>query len=151
MKKITDYSGFDFLIIDDQDVVRNILRGFLFKIGITTVEEASDGTEAMRILERFTPTAILCDIDMKPMNGFDFLQTLRTSSLGARHSPVIMLTSHSDTRFVEAAKAFRVDGYLVKPFNGPRLKAVVDKILEGRPKVDGVDRLRKYLAASAPE
>ncbi|MCF8481549.1 MAG: response regulator [Rhodospirillum sp.] len=151
MKQIMDYGHFDILIVEDQEAVRGMLRGFLFKIGVKAVAEASDGVEAMRVLEGFTPSIILCDIDMKPMNGFDFLQALRKSNLGARHSPVIMLTSHSDEMFVNVAKAFQVDGYLVKPFNGPRLKVVLDNALKGRPKTGGLDRLRQYLATSDPE
>jgi two-component system chemotaxis response regulator CheY len=73
---------------------------------------------------------IVCDIDMEPMNGLDFLAELRSHNLEAlRVTPVIMLTSHAEPAKVLKAKNIGTDAYLLKPVSRASLEARVQFLL----------------------
>ncbi len=142
--RVVEYGKVKVMVVDDQPFVRQMVKGYLAKFGIRQIAEAGDGTEGLKVLREFDPTLIICDINMKPMNGFDFIHCVRETRL--THIPTIMLTSHADANFVTVAQKLQVDGYLVKPLDGAKLYGVIDRILTEPRKVNGLDSLRRYLA-----
>jgi signal transduction histidine kinase/DNA-binding response OmpR family regulator len=82
------------LLVDDDEVTRYLVGGELAKLGYRILE-AHGGREAMRLIEQETPDAIVLDIAMPDMNGFEVLRLIRNSV--AFHSlPVIV---HSSREF----------------------------------------------------
>jgi len=77
---------------------------------------------------------VLCDIHMKPVNGLQFLKSLREAKIPAiAKTPVVFLTSDSQTDTVLLAKEQLVDGYLVKPVSLAQLKRKIDSVLGPKP------------------
>ena len=102
------------LVVDDDNVIRTILMRFLSRD--FTVHGASDGEEALAILERddLTVDLVLCDIEMPKLDG---LQVLRTVCAQYPQTGMIMISGSADTR--TAVQAIR-DGaydYITKPFH----------------------------------
>jgi two-component system chemotaxis response regulator CheY len=114
------------LVIDDQEFVRAIIRKMLTQIGIGTVVEAGDGTAGLDVVGREHPDLVICDVQMRPLDGFGFVSALRALP-GARTTPVILLTAHTDEATVARADEIGVDAFLAKPVLPPALK---DKIIE---------------------
>jgi PAS domain S-box-containing protein len=112
------------LIADDHELQRKVLRARLQRRGHTVVE-ASDGVEALEILMEADIQAVISDVLMPKMDGYELCQKIRTSS--KRRVPVIMYsgiyTSSDDekTAIASGADAF---------FRKPVAEAVICKALE---------------------
>jgi two-component system chemotaxis response regulator CheY len=128
----SQYAKRSVLVIDDHPFMREIVRNILRDIGFGRIATATDGAEALRLLGDGDGAVdvIVCDIDMEPMNGLDFLAELRCHKIEAlRVTPVIMLTSHAEPAKVLEAKNGGTDGYLLKPVSRASLEARVQFIL----------------------
>ncbi|WIG60567.1 MAG: hypothetical protein OJF49_003315 [Ktedonobacterales bacterium] len=113
------------LIIDDDTGLRETLRSLLELEGYT-VAMASDGLDALRQLDRVMPKAILLDVRMPRMDGYEFLEELRR--LGRRDEfPIIVLTA--DTLAQARMARVGVEGFLAKPFD---IDDLLNKIEEVR-------------------
>ena len=93
------------LVIDDQEFVRSIVKKMLQQIGIGTVAEAHDGNSGLEMVERELPDVVICDVQMRPVDGFSFVKSLRGLPHG-RAMPVILLTAHTDAATVTAPALF---------------------------------------------
>jgi two-component system, chemotaxis family, chemotaxis protein CheY len=116
------------LLVDDQLAMRRSVRNILKQIGITEVEEASDGSTALQRLRENSYDLVISDDNMDPMPGLLLLREIRADS-ALKNTPFIMMTATSDSGRVVAAKAFGVNGYIVKPFNADTLKQKIDRVL----------------------
>ncbi len=120
-----DLASLKILVIDDQEFVRTIVKKMLSQLGVGTVLEAQDGNSGLKVVCDDRPDLVICDIQMRPMDGFGFVKMLRTSP-GVADTPVIMLTAHTDASTVARAKELSIGAFLAKPVMPPALK---DKIL----------------------
>jgi DNA-binding response OmpR family regulator len=82
------------LLVDDDEVTRYLLGGELAKLGYRVLE-AHGGREAISLLERDTPDAVILDIAMPDMNGFEVLSQIRSSA----SFPLLPVIIHSSREF----------------------------------------------------
>jgi len=75
-----------------------------------------------------TPDLIITDMNMPVMNGFEFLQELRTIASTSR-TPVLMLTTETRDELKQQGKALGLTGWIVKPFNPAQLKMAIARVL----------------------
>ena len=118
------------LIVDDQKFVRHAVRTMLESRGNHQVIEAENGHEALLLLGAHLPNLIICDIGMKPIDGFSFLSMLQTGTHGFFDVPFIFLTGNGDAEAVKKAADMKVDGYLLKPVKADRLIDAVAKAVK---------------------
>jgi len=116
------------LIVDDYNTMRRILRNLLGQIGFPNVEEAEDGTAALKKMRERNIGLVISDWNMAPMSGLEFLKEMRADAL-LKDTPFIMITAESKTENVVAAKAAGVSNYIVKPFNADTLKKKIEAVL----------------------
>ncbi len=132
-KQPVDYGAFRILVIEDQPFVRRTIVQILTQIGFTAIAEADNGETGMQECIRTKPDLIVCDIDMKPVSGLQFLAQLRASGEAANpNAPVVFLTNHTESEIVKQAMALGVNGFVVKPPSLAALKERVDRLLGGR-------------------
>ena len=105
------------LILDDEKVVRQVLRAMLEGRGYLTLE-ASEGGEALRLLEA-RPDLILVDWNMPGMNGIEFVQTLRKQA--EMPVPFIILTGTDPLEIEKQIEALGASCCLSKPFTREEL------------------------------
>ena len=116
------------LVVDDEPKVRAILQEFLQTHGFT-VATAASGEEALEVLARLSPTAVLLDVKMSGMDGLLALKKIKTVRPNAT---VIMITGLEEEKAMEEGLALGADGYILKPFNLEYLEtALLSKILLG--------------------
>lgn len=128
-----DYGQYSILVIEDQPFVRRTIMQILSQIGFRSIAEADNGETGMQECIRAAPDVIVCDIDMKPVSGLQFLAELRASAeVRNRRTPVVFLTNHTESEIVKRAMALGVNGFVVKPPSFGALKERVDRLLAGK-------------------
>lgn len=110
------------LIVDDYNAVIGIIRNLLKEIGFRNVDDAANGSEALEKIKEKEYGLILSDWKMKPVNGLELLQAIRSSGKSYADVPFIMVTGINSTDNVIAAKEAGVSNYIIKPFNAETLK-----------------------------
>jgi len=116
------------LIVDDYKTMLRIIRNLLKQIGFNSVEEATDGVEALSKLRASNFGLVISDWNMAPMTGLELLQAVRADAK-LKTVPFIMITAESKTENVVAAKQAGVSNYIVKPFNAETLQGKIEKVL----------------------
>jgi CheY-like chemotaxis protein len=122
------------LLVDDDTVIRDVLRDALGEEGYETVE-ARNGEEGVARALSEKPDIVISDIVMPVLDGWEFCQTLR-SLPSTKTIPFIFLTSLDQAPERILAARLGADAYLTKPFDLPRLMAKVSE-LAGR--LDGLE------------
>lgn len=114
------------LIVDDMRPMRNLVRGQVRLLGMKNIWEASNGTEALQVLQNQLKSGhpihlILSDWNMPVMTGIDFLKAVRASpDFGAL--PFIMITAEGEKRQILLAIQSGVSNYITKPFTPATFK-----------------------------
>lgn len=116
------------LIVDDYKTMLRIIRNLLKQIGFNNVEEASDGGQALEIMQAGGIDLVISDWNMEPMTGLQLLKAVREDA-NLKDTPFIMVTAESKTENVVAAKQAGVSNYIVKPFNAETLKSKLESVL----------------------
>jgi len=125
------YPALSVLVIDDQEFVRRIVTTMLEQIGFGTIETCNDGAEALEKVEGTKPDLIICDLNMKPMDGLSFLSHLRRDLDGkVRTVPVIILTGEISAELVGRASTLGCDFFLLKPVVPKKFKEKIDEVFK---------------------
>ncbi len=128
MTEEVDFTSLKVLVVDDQEFVRTIVKKMLMQLGVQTVLEAQDGNSGLEAVVRDVPDLVICDVQMRPMDGFGFIKMLRATP-AVHHTPVIMLTAHTDAATVARAKELAIGAFLAKPILPPALKEKMVRVL----------------------
>ncbi|WP_114417483.1 response regulator transcription factor [Marinospirillum perlucidum] len=112
------------LIVDDNVVMRGLLRQILTDKGMNLVGEAADGPQALDMVSRLKPDVVCLDIEMPEMNGLDVLARIQSQY---EDVAVVMVTGDSQASSVQQAIKTGARGYIVKPFNGTKVVETVRK------------------------
>ena len=116
------------LIVDDYQTMLRILRNLLRQLNFKNIEEASDGSEALKKLRAKSFGLVISDWNMEPMTGIQLLREVRADEK-LKHIPFVMITAESKSENVIAAKEAGVSNYIVKPFNAETLKGKLTSVL----------------------
>jgi len=115
------------LIVDDSIMVRQMVTFTLKEAGFDVVE-AEHGQDALNKLGSHTVDLIVTDLNMPIMDGITFIGSARELA-GSKYVPILMLTTESQPEMKQKGKAAGATGWLVKPFDPPKLLAVIAKVL----------------------
>jgi DNA-binding NarL/FixJ family response regulator len=116
------------LVVDDDPNLVLLVKDYLEFRGYEVVA-ASNGLEALEVMRRLTPDLIICDVMMPEMDGYTFVQTLR-SDRATDWIPVIFLSARGQTADRVRGLNMGADAYLVKPFEPEELVAQVEATLK---------------------
>jgi len=117
------------LIVDDNEDNRYTLTRRLNREGYLNLATATNGHEALQVLESKPVDLVLLDIMMPEMNGYEVLEKMKGSDQ-LRHLPVIMISAVGEIDSVVRCIELGADDYLSKPFNPVLLRARVGASLE---------------------
>jgi DNA-binding response OmpR family regulator len=115
------------LLVEDDEDTRHFMRLELEEHGFIVLE-AEDGRRAVDIALQASPDAILMDLTLPLMDGFDATKRIRESE---KHKdvPIIAVTGHQETDFRSGARASGFDAYVTKPIDIEFLKGLIDGLL----------------------
>jgi len=135
-------------LIEDQTIVRQGLRSLLaLNDDIEVAAEASDGDEAIAVIEREKPDVVLLDLRMPKKNGLEVLQALRER--GTMRPTLILTTFDDDTMLFETIRA-GAKGWMLKDVSLERLTGAIRTLAAGGTCIEPVitERIMRALSAS---
>jgi DNA-binding response OmpR family regulator len=118
-------------MIDDEKEFCYFVKQNLELIGGFQVVIANDGKGGIEAAAREKPDAILLDIIMPRMNGFEVLRELKKNK-DTSHIPVIMLTAVDGDEAKEKAMSIFGEDYIVKPVEIEMLKSRINAVISRR-------------------
>jgi len=121
------------LIVDDEPPIRRFLRTSLAAQGYR-IDEAEDGQIALDFLRRNTVDAIVLDLGLPGMDGFEVIRHLRAAGSLA---PIVVLSSRDDEVGKVKALDLGADDYVTKPFGMDELLARIRAALRHRLQQEG--------------
>ncbi len=113
---------FKTLIIDDEPAARRLMKSLLqdYPENVTIIGEASNGAEAVKLIDSLKPDVIFLDIQMPDFTGFEVLEKVQ-------HKPSVIFTTAYEQYALKAFENFSVD-YLLKPIKEERLAISIQKL-----------------------
>jgi CheY-like chemotaxis protein len=118
------------LVVDDSPSVRRVVSNMLKSHG-WEVQTARDGVEALETIARDLPAAVLLDIEMPRMDGYELMATIRSQEQ-YRHLPLIVLTSRAAAKHQQRAIQLGADAYVVKPYQDEELLGTIATLVQAR-------------------
>ncbi|MBN8645693.1 MAG: response regulator transcription factor [Planctomycetes bacterium] len=115
------------LIVEDDADIANLIRFHLEREGFAT-RIAASGTAALAAVEREPPQAILLDIMLPDLDGFDVCRRLKRGA-ATRDIPIVMVTSKGEESDVVVGLELGAEDYITKPFSPKVLVARVRAVL----------------------
>jgi chemosensory pili system protein ChpA (sensor histidine kinase/response regulator) len=115
------------MVVDDSVTVRKVTGRLLERSGFEVIT-AKDGIDAIATLEEHTPAAMLLDIEMPRMDGFEVATHVRHDER-LKDVPIIMITSRTGEKHRERAFDIGVNCYLGKPFQEGELLVTLRELL----------------------
>jgi chemotaxis protein histidine kinase CheA/ActR/RegA family two-component response regulator len=117
------------LVVDDSPSVRRVVSNML-KQHDWEVQMARDGVEALEMISRETPAAVLLDIEMPRMDGYELIATVRAQEQ-YRTLPLVVLTSRAAAKHQQRAVQLGANSYVVKPYQDEELLNTLNSLVYG--------------------
>lgn len=129
-REVVGYAGRrrSILVVDDQLIQRQMLAGMLIPLGFD-VQEAASGAECLAHVQNNLPHAVLMDVEMPEMNGWDTCRRLRALDLDVP-PPVIMVSANVFARVDELKVYAGCQGFIDKPVMESELLAMLGHVLD---------------------
>jgi len=109
------------LIVDDENAILRLLRDKLSSSGYNVVT-AKDGNSAVKIAQEIRPHAIVLDLILPDIDGFEVCRQIKENTL-TRSSKIIMLSKQKQKKSIVKGLYTGADDYVTKPFSMSELEA----------------------------
>ena len=130
---MTDYNleELSFLVVDDNMRMRALVRSILRALGVRNILDTRDGAEGLKKLLHYPADIVICDWNMSPLDGLEFVRLVRTGKDSPNpYVPIIMLTGHTEMHRVMKSRDSGVHEFLAKPISPKSLYARIRNIIE---------------------
>jgi len=134
------------LIIDDFQGMRTMLREFLKSMGVTAIDTASNGKDALQQLSGTKYDIVICDYNLGPAaNGQQVLEEAKIKNYVGVSTVWVMVTAEKTPEMVMGAAEIRPDDYLLKPINQALLETRLEKLIERKQSLAPIEAAVKSL------
>lgn len=131
-------------IVDDNDLMRALLRSLLRGETYEVVGEARNGKIALEMIGRVTPRIVCMDVVMPEMDGLKALREIKEKYPAIA---VVMITSNASAENVQEAIENGASGFIVKPFNAAKVIDTLAKVSSRLPPLSA----KAEIASAAPD
>ncbi|HEY4082900.1 MAG TPA: response regulator [Burkholderiaceae bacterium] len=120
-----------FLLVEDFETMRGVIRGLLRRCGAQRVDTAASGDEAAKLLSKNSYDVVLCDYNLgEGRNGQMLLEESRHRGWITPANVWIMITAEKSSDMISVAAEHAPDDYLLKPINEGTLQTRLQRLLE---------------------
>jgi two-component system, chemotaxis family, chemotaxis protein CheY len=117
------------LVVDDMPSMRQVILHMLRGLGHSSLDEATNGVEALKKLRAQNYDLLITDLHMPNLDGKQLLEKVRSDKRLA-DLPVLMVSCEDDKKQITELIKAKVTGFIVKPFNTDILRKHIDWIKE---------------------
>jgi len=121
--------NYSVLVVDDDNLMREMLKAILRSEEYQVVGEASNGEDALALCARLKPRLVLLDINMPKMDGLQVLEAIRQAQ---PETKIIMVSAEATMDKVTEAIKKGAAGFVVKPFKAARVLDKVSECINGK-------------------
>ncbi|MEO9079593.1 MAG: ATP-binding protein, partial [Rhodanobacter sp.] len=125
------------LLVEDDTIVAAVIRGLLEREGHSLVH-VSNGLAALAELAHASFDAVLLDLDLPGVDGFQIARLIRQRESAVEHLPIIAVTARSGGGDEKRAREVGMDGFLRKPVSGEQLVAALTRVIGAQVAKPGV-------------
>lgn len=125
-----DHMAYTILVADDEPAIRTMLEVILSADGHEIIA-VQDGKTALEYLQSHTPDAMLLDVKMPYMTGFEICSRVKRIKR-LKSTPVMLLTGLDDDQTRDQARMVGADDLIHKPVSGKLLRGRVMQLIEAR-------------------
>lgn len=117
------------LLVDDEQPILDGLKHLIDwpQIGVSSIQTATNGRDALAVMNKFKPDVIITDIKMPFMNGLELIRTVKEELPDTK---CIVLCGYQDFEYARQAMKYGAVRYLVKPVEEEELIEIIDDIRE---------------------
>jgi DNA-binding response OmpR family regulator len=126
------------MVVEDEEAITSVLRMYLTREGFT-VHAVADGAQALSDVRRLRPTAVILDIGLPGLDGFEVCRRLRESG---DWTPILVVTARDDETDRVLGLELGADDYVTKPFSPRELVARLKAVLRRGPAASAARELR---------
>lgn len=119
--KNEDFKNIKLLYVEDEELIRENAVEYLNRY-FDKVYEASNGLEALEVIEQVNPHIVITDIKMPKLNGIDLAKRIRQND---KKTQIIIATAHTDTEYLITAVELQLVKYMIKPILESKLIPVL--------------------------
>ncbi len=117
------------VLADDHEIVRKGIKILLEDDGhIKVIAEASDGNEAIAMVNELKPDLLITDIRMPELDGLQTTQKVRAAYPDIK---ILVLSMHDDEDYILKSAEYGADGYLLKDTSKPEFIKAIDTVMSG--------------------
>jgi two-component system chemotaxis response regulator CheY len=117
------------MVVDDISTMRRIVRNALNEVGLTLVEEAENGQEALAKMKMDHFGLVVSDWNMPVMSGLDLLRAIRADA-ELKSIPVLMVASPAQKEHLMEAVRAGANTCVMKPFTPEALQEKINSLFE---------------------
>ncbi len=122
------------LLVEDDSIVAAVIRGLLEREGHTLLH-VTNGLAALAELAHAHFDAVLLDLDLPGVDGFQVARLIRQREPAGQHLPIVAVTARSGSRDEALARDAGMDGFLRKPLSGEQLNDALARIVDRTPAI----------------
>jgi CheY-like chemotaxis protein len=115
------------LLVDDYKSIRKKMAADLTTLG-HQVTEAGNGVEALTTLRSGSFDLLITDLVMPEMDGFELCEEVRKTT-AVQNIPIVVVSTHCDSRYVMKALRLGADDYITKPMDHELVERVIARAL----------------------
>jgi len=123
-------NSYNYIIVDDEQLIRRGIRNkidsFAEELKLHCAGEASNGREAIALIEACDPHIIVTDMRMPGVDGKVLLSLLKQQYADKK---IIVISGYKDYEYMQGAIEAQVTGYLLKPFSREEVRSVMEKAI----------------------
>ena len=116
------------LIVEDSDTSADTLEIALLSVPDVSITHAATGRKAWQLIQNQGVAAIITDLHMPHMDGFELIERVRAAG-GAAHLPIIVISGDSDPKTPERVRRLGADAYFAKPYSPAAVRETLERLL----------------------
>ena len=116
------------LIVEDSDTSADTLEIALLSLPDVSVAHAATGRKAWQLIQNQGVAAIVTDLHMPHMDGFELIERIRAAG-GAAYLPIIVISGDSDPGTPERVRRLGADAYFAKPYSPAAVRETLERLL----------------------
>ena len=115
------------LIVEDSDTSADTLEIALLSLPDLTIAHATTGRKAWQLIQQESVAAIITDLHMPQMDGFELIERVRAAA--APRMPIIVVSGDSDPDTPARVRRLGADAYFVKPYSPAAVRETLERLL----------------------